>query len=269
MSEPPAVRRGEAQAPIEASGVRSVTLSVVSHGQRPLVENLVRDLAALPGTPACELILTLNLPEPEPEGLTRLAIPVTVLRNRRPLGFGANHNQAFRHCRTPAFAVLNPDLRLPDDPFPALLRRLAISDVGLVAPCIVDESGVQTPFARSLYTPLEIVSRKLGRASIGLPDPAWIAGTFMLLRSRAFDMVGGFDEKFHLYVEDVDLSARLRLAGWRLVTAADARVVHVARYASHRSLRHMRWHLASMIKFWLSRTFWQYRALLRNQKTRI
>lgn len=250
--------------------VASVTVSVVSHGQHALVGSLLEDLAALSSPVIAHVVLTQNLPEPEPTGLDRLRrrTQVTVLRNARPLGFAANHNQAFRHCGTPAFAVLNPDLRLPDDPFPPLLEALAPDDVGLSVPTIVDSEGASAPFARPLYTPMEVVARKLGWATREPAEPAWMAGTFMLLRSRAFDAIGGFDERFRLYVEDVDLCARLRLAGWRITASPNACAIHIARYASHRSLRHMYWHASSMFKFWSSPTFWRYRALLNKQRSK-
>jgi GT2 family glycosyltransferase len=88
---------------------------------------------------------------------------------------------------------------------------------------------------------------------------------FLAIRSEAFEAIGGFDERYHLYCEDVDLCARLRLAGWQLRQARDAVVVHDARRASRRSLRHLGWHLASMTRLWRSDAWRRYRALIASE----
>ena len=79
----------------------------------------------------------------------------------------------------------------------------------------------------------------------------------MLLRSSTFESIGGFDERYFLYYEDVDLCARLRLLGLEVAQTPGAFVTHHARRASHRDLRYLRLHARSMIKFFLSRPFRQ------------
>jgi len=79
--------------------------------------------------------------------------------------------------------------------------------------------------------------------------PEWAAGMFMLFRSRAFCDVNGFDEKFFLYYEDVDICARMHKVGQKIVVCPSATIVHDACRASHHHWRYLRWHLASMIRF--------------------
>jgi GT2 family glycosyltransferase len=76
---------------------------------------------------------------------------------------------------------------------------------------------------------------------------------FMLFRSAAFRKVGGFDERYFLYYEDVDLCARLRRAGYDIRVEAAVRVVHDARRDSRRSVRYMAWHLSSILRYFLTR----------------
>ena len=64
--------------------------------------------------------------------------------------------------------------------------------------------------------------------------------------------VGGFDERYHMYCEDVDLCLRLRGGGWRLARADAAVVEHAARRGSHRQWRHLGWHLRSLWRLWRS-----------------
>lgn len=235
-----------------------ITLSVVSHGQRALVENLVADLVRLQPRGVAKLILTINRPEDPPAGLAALPFETVILRNERARGFGANHNRAFRECATPWFAILNPDLHLVSDFFAASVRNAADA-VALVAPSIVESTGVPADSSRRLLTPWQLVLRVLGnRVPAGGDEVDWLAGMCMLVRSRAFADVGGFDERFFLYLEDADLCLRLRLAGWSIRQTPEAQVVHAAQRASHRSFRYLRWHVASLLKHWLSPAFWRY-----------
>jgi N-acetylglucosaminyl-diphospho-decaprenol L-rhamnosyltransferase len=72
---------------------------------------------------------------------------------------------------------------------------------------------------------------------------------FMLFRSDAFRQVGGFDERYFLYYEDVDICRRLRAGGHGIVFEPRAEVIHDARRASRRRLRQALHHLRSAIRF--------------------
>ena len=103
---------------------RNITLSVVSHGQNALVNQLLEDIQRHCAD-RVSLVLTENIPDPAPLATSALPCPGERIANGRIKGFGANHNAAFAHCRTPYFCVVNPDIRLPSDPFAALLPALA------------------------------------------------------------------------------------------------------------------------------------------------
>jgi hypothetical protein len=238
-----------------------VSISVVSHGQAELVANMLRDLDEHCSTDF-EVLLTVNIPETLPFSSTQFRFPVRVIENAAPKGFGANHNAAFALCRESIFCVLNPDIRLRSDPFPALVNRLDDPRVGLVAPLVRSPAGAIEDNARPFPTPLFILRKALFGApapvyQAGAPDfsPDWVGGMFMLFRRETFAAVQGFDECFHLYYEDVDLCARVRLAGNEIVFCPRVEVVHDARRESHRKLRYLGWHLASMIRFFTSWPF--------------
>jgi hypothetical protein len=85
----------------------------------------------------------------------------------------------------------------------------------------------------------------------------WFSASFLLLPAAAYREVGGFDEGFHMYCEDVDLCLRLRLAGYRL-ECVEASATHHAQRASLRSWRPLAWHLASLARLWTRRSYWNY-----------
>ena len=77
----------------------------------------------------------------------------------------------------------------------------------------------------------------------------------MLFQSAAFLELGGFDERYFLYYEDVDICARLRLAGHEIVVCPWVSVVHAARRESHQKLQYLAWHIASITRFFCSLVF--------------
>lgn len=236
-------------------GVGCITVSVVSHGQGELIGRLLPELMKCPEV--ARIILTLNLPEADVPIAVHLPGRVVVVRNRRPHGFGVNHNAAFKHCETPFFCVLNPDIRLPENPFPALIDCLAGKTVALSAPVVLNPEGGMEDSARCYPTLFGLLRKALGGADgryvaesgLGVMRPDWLAGMFMLFRSEYFASLGGFDEGFYLYYEDVDICARLKKARLDLVLCPHVSVLHDARRTSRRNARYMLWHARSMGRY--------------------
>jgi len=218
-----------------------------------------------------KITVTSNVPEAAPMVPRELLGAVHHVRNERPLGFGANHNRAFARVEAPFFCVMNPDLRIASDPFPELLAAFADPGVGLAAPAAVDSAGALQDNARRLPTPLKVVSRLWsGRAPDYSADCApgaravsvdLVAGFFMLFRSSSFKALGGFDERYFLYYEDIDLCCRLRLSGQSIGWVPRARIVHDARRTSHRNPRYFAWHAASILRFFSSPVYRSARLL--------
>lgn len=244
-----------------------VHLSIVSHGQGQLVDALLRDLARLCADIPLRVTLTLNLPEDLPFAAAGFPFPIEFIRNSDTKGFGANHNAAFRQgprCRY--FCVANPDIRLREEVFAPLLAALdETAMAGLAAPLVRAPDGKLEDNARRLPTPFSILAKAAGHieASWSGDQPDWVAGMFMLFPAEVFERIGGFDERFHLYYEDVDICCRLRLAGYGICLVRAAQVTHAARRESHRKLLYMGWHLASMARFFTSRVFVRCRLRLK------
>jgi GT2 family glycosyltransferase len=239
-----------------------ISISIVSHLQAALIKDLLADIASHCHRYPLEVILTLNLPEELAFNPERFSFPVIVHRNTVPQGFAANQNQAFAQSSGQFFCVLNPDIRIQQDVFPALLTCLQTSNVGVAAPLVMDDQGMLEDSARRFPTPLTILCKAFGGCKgsdydvqSGTTHPDWVGGMFMLLRREVFAEAGGFDERYFMYYEDVNLCARLRLRGYEVNLCPDVSVVHLAQRHSHRSLRYMRWHLASMARFFCSASF--------------
>lgn len=242
------------------------TLSVVSHGHGLLLVNLLRDLAQQDGISEHLVIVTLNLADEMLDEHEHPGLRLLVTRNPVPRGFAANHNAAFQKSIGKWFAVLNPDIRLPER---TILSRLFDSStalgVALRAPVVLSSAGEPEDSVRTNLTPWSLLRRAAGldrdpRQSTGLIQRGrpflWFAGMLLAIDRTAYRKVGGFDERYFLYCEDCDLCARLYVAGFALEQDRSTRVVHDAQRDSHRSAKHLRWHLHSLAKYWLSRGFW-------------
>ena len=240
----------------------ALSISIVSHGQGALVAQLLQDIRTHCAATSLHVLLTLNIEERLLFDIADFPFEIRIISNRERRGFAANHNAAFAQARGEYFCVLNPDVRFDSDPFPALMAGLSDASVGVAGPLVLGPDGRIEDSARRFPTPLGIACKLLG--SQRAPDyaiaqapvyPDWIAGMFMLWRADVFRQLGGFDEGFFLYYEDVDICIRLYRAGFRVVLIPSVRVTHYARRASHHNSRYLLWHSKSMLRFFLKSLF--------------
>jgi GT2 family glycosyltransferase len=234
----------------------SIVVSIVSHNHGEMVSGLVRQL--LNCSEVRGIVVTCNIPEvinlPDDER-------VSLINNSMPKGFSANHNAAFETVAGDAeclfFCPINPDVRLQANPFSPLLTAFNDKAAALVAPLVVGVDGVVQDSHRRFPTLRSLFSKSLGGADgryavvSSQPDfhPEWVGGMFMLFRTESFLQLGGFDEGFFLYYEDVDICARAWKQGFKIVACPSAVVVHDARRDSRRKLRFMFWHLSSLARY--------------------
>jgi N-acetylglucosaminyl-diphospho-decaprenol L-rhamnosyltransferase len=235
---------------------QSITVSVVSHGQGRLVTGLLEDLALCTNVSA--VILTQNVPEDDIPCPASLQPRLQVIHNERPRGFAANHNHAFSLCESYLFAVLNPDIRLPNDPFFQLALALENTDGSVIAPAVRSLTGGLEDSARYFLTPQRLLYKLLGISdgriasqSIAPHEIDWAAGMFLLFPAGTFRKIGGFDEGYFLYYEDVDICTRVWRSGGRVMLHPGVTAIHAAQRASRRRLRYMKWHLSSMLRYFV------------------
>ncbi len=265
-----------------------ITISVVSHGHAVQVAHLLAQISALRTHTIAKVIVTVNIPERD-KALSAPTcsypqLPVHWVHNISPQGFGANHNAAFALCESDYFCVLNPDIALHSgcpNPFAALLAALLAAAVGLAYPVQVDAAGAPLDYERALPTPRAIGQRhgltglrsRAGPAAgpsptgsapeavrlAGSASPVhWASGAFLMFKSEVFRSLGGFDERYFMYCEDVDICLRARLAGYQMARA-DATVVHHTQRRTLKSLQHLAWHMRSLWRLWHSQAYLQYK----------
>ena len=219
-----------------------VAVVIVSHNTR---DDLIRCVASLRGaTLPLQTVVVDNASGDDSAGVVAERFPeVTILRNPQNVGFGAASNQGVAATSAPCVLFLNSDAELRPGALEAMYALLQDRpDLGIVGPRTVEADGtVQVSFGPEL-TPLgEWRQRRLVRGvkrrrapalrrSAALAarehEPAWVSASCALARRAALEAVGGFDEGFFLYEEDVDLCRRMRQAGWKVLFTPSAEVLH-------------------------------------------
>lgn len=240
-----------------------VSLSIVSHGQGALITRLLDDIGhpGWRGDTTFEVIVTLNIPEDEHWLEGPFPFPVTVIRNERPKGFGANHNAAFRIARGKLFAVVNPDIRLSSFRIDDLIIALDREKAGVCGPLVKAPDGADEDSARRFPTITRLFRRKLRtkhapdyRPSATPVEVDWLAGMFLLFPSSIYREIGGFDERYFMYLEDVEICRHLGHRGRTALWVTSTAVIHDASRASRRSIRHLRWHIGSLARYLFAST---------------
>jgi GT2 family glycosyltransferase len=222
-----------------------ISVIIVNHNGE---EHLRRCLVSLPGAEVGNEILVVdNASSDGSLDMLRADFPeVRVLEQSRNLGFGAANNVAAAQARGEYLLLLNADAWLETEALKRLHERLQREErLALVAPTLLypdgrrqfvwsPERGVAGEALQQLRNRFE--NRKWAhgafmRRASRLVGRLWFTAACVLVRTEAFRVVGGFDERFFMYFEDVDLCVRLENAGWRLAHEPDAVVRHAGGFA--------------------------------------
>ena len=214
---------------------------------------------------------------------------VTIVEPGNNLGYGGAVNFAASRLDDSVgwILVANPDAALQPDTIASLLAVAGESPrAGALGPRLTDEAGLVYPSARELPAlrtgighalfanrwPSNPWSRRYrgeGRASTeSFRETGWLSGALLLLRREAFEEIGGFDDAFFMYFEDVDLGQRLAASGWSSLYVTSATAVHTGASSTRRAAEAMnRAHHRSAYTY-LARRYsawwlWPLRAVLR------
>jgi len=179
------------------------------------------------------------------DNLDDIEVPLSIVRNPENRGFGAACNQGAAGSLADYLLFLNPDMRLFKDSLsvPAtFMERPENRQVGSVGIQLLDERGRVSRTCTRFPTPGRFFSKMVGLDRL---FPAWfpshfmfdwdhlesrevdhVIGAFFLVRRSVFEELSGFDERFFVYLEDLDFSFRAWQAGWRSFYLAEAQAYH-------------------------------------------
>ena len=233
-----------------------VAAVVVSHAQ---ADELERSLPALRAQ-VDELVVIANVSGSVPAG-------IDAVHNERPLGYAANLNRGAALTSAELIVAANPDAT-PEPGAVDALRAFAEQRprCGVAGPRMLFPDGTWQPSRRRFptvggtivrRTPLRLVvpqRRHFHLDDVPPVEPVradWMLGGFLLLRRTMLDELGGFDEGFRLYGEDIDLQYRAARAGWECWYVPGAVVRHEHHAVTDKSwlTRRTLWHWAGIARF--------------------
>jgi GT2 family glycosyltransferase len=214
------------------SSVPDVSVSLINANSREL---LLACLESLHGVEAEVVVLDNASEDGSAEAIRERFPAVRVIEQEYRAGFGANNNTVIRATSGRYVFLLNADTTSDDWGLGRMVAHLdANPRVAALGPKLVHPDGRQQASAWRFPTPgvaargLVTLGRRDVVQSIGREarDVDWATGAALLVRRKALDEVGLFDEGFFMYSEETDLCLRLRRAGWRIHYFPAVTVVH-------------------------------------------
>ncbi len=205
---------------------------------------------------------------------TLSSIPrVRIVENPSNEGFSRGNNMASRYAKGRFLLFVNPDNILPPDAVQRMVRVLDDNeDVGIVGPGLEYPNGMLRPSARAFPSLRDLVRKRLmprrwhkryHQEIVEEPQAIrrvdWLVGACLLIRRELFEQLHGFDERFFLFFEDIDLCRRCHALGKQVLFAPDIRVQDRERRLSGHGMlslltnRTTRIHVASAMKY-----FWKW-----------
>lgn len=162
---------------------------------------------------------------------------IKLLVNKENLGFSKACNIGAKNARGEYLFFLNPDTKIFKNSIQNLLQYIKENpSVGLVAPKLINRSGHAQPSVKKLPTVLGVFKEYYLNISNSfdeyVPDGSepveveCVYGAAFIIRKDIFDKLGGFDEKFFLYYEDLDLCRRLKNLNLKIIYYPKAKIEH-------------------------------------------
>ena len=189
------------------------------------------------------------------------ALPGRVCRHRfrQNVGFGAGVNRGASCVEQDSALVINPDARIVDWDVQRSLATMATSNAWIGAPNLVEPNGQPEVCWGELQNVSDLVGRVLGRTSlVKRSDPVaagacleagWVSGACMLLDMQVFTALGGFDPRFFLYYEDMDLCRRVHRSGHAVLKLGHGTVEHASHGTMRSSLRRRVRNYTSLVRY--------------------
>ena len=232
-------------------------------------DGLARCVASLQRSGVTDIVVVDNGSTDGSTALVRtLGVPCRLIRAPRNGGYVAGANLGARSSQRELLFICNPDLVTEPDAIERLAEALdAHLDAAVAGPMLLETDGSVYPSGRTFPD----LGEALGHGFVGLfwrdnpwtrryrlvgdeqhraRNADWVSGASFLVRRDAFEAVGGFDEAYFMYVEDVDLCWRLHRAGWAVLYEPSSRVVHEqGRSTSREPYRMLVAHHRSILRF--------------------
>jgi O-antigen biosynthesis protein len=260
-----------------------LSVIIVNYNVRQFLENALTSIdRALEGIEG-EVFVVDNASDDGSAEMVKSKFPlVHLIENAANLGFARANNLALRRATGRFLLLINPDTIVQEDTFRVMMRFFEETpDAGLAGCRILNPDGTfQLPCRRSFPTPwvaftkisglsaLFPSSRVFGRYTLSYlsQDETYpvdaVSGSFMMLRREAYEKVGGLDESFFMYGEDLDWCFRVGRAGFRVYYVHATKIIHFKGESTRRSDIDELRHFYGAMRLFVRKHFGRSRVLL-------
>lgn len=222
-----------------------LAILIVSYNSRSDLETVLRSLTETAPTVPHEIVVVDNASTDSTPAYIRERWPgVRLIASESNLGFAQANNLGIRNTSSELVLLVNPDTIVSGSDVDRLVSVLESQpDVAVVGPRIVDGAGrAELSFGAMISPWAELRQKILVRGNDRGVSPItaivdrmtrrtrrvdWVSGACLLIRRQDLDQVGGFDPRFFMYAEDVDLCAAVRAQGRSVLFSAEPQVVHL------------------------------------------
>ena len=233
-----------------------VSVIIVNYNVKEFVQNLLNSLEKASKNLAVEVIIVDNASDDGSVELIREKFPnVILVANKTNLGFGKANNIGLQMAKGKYLLILNPDTLVQEDTFEKLISFFERTpDAGMIGCKTLNPDGtLQLSCRRSFPGPWTSFCKVTGLSSIFPKSKIFakynltyldenktcevdaLSGSFMLMKKEAYEKVGGFDEQFFMYGEDLDLCYRVQKAGYKVYYVPETQIIHYKGESTKRS----------------------------------
>lgn len=222
-----------------------ISIITVNYRTEDRLKTLLASIETTEDCPECEWIVVNNSPE---ENLKNILdnfvenVRITIIDNPKNIGFGAGCNQGAVRASGEILLFLNPDCEFTGGSFNTIVQRIKDDrKIGAVGPRLIDREG-NTEFSwdwfpgilseyrmRRMKMRAQVKDVKQHLDATLYSEPLrvdWVTGGALFMRSSVFNQIGGFDDRYFLYFEDVDLCKRLGRAGYSVWFDPSFELIH-------------------------------------------
>ncbi|MCK4886675.1 MAG: glycosyltransferase family 2 protein [Planctomycetes bacterium] len=224
-----------------------LSIIIVSWNVKKDLANCLRSIEENPASKPFEVIVVDNASSDGTVESVRNKFPeVVVIANSQNLGFAAANNQGIEKSQGEYILLLNPDTIVYSGSLEVLIEFMDENeDVGICGPRLLNNDGSIQRSARRYPSFRGALHRHTAFKFLGVfkgeykkwlmkdfgqdeqKDVEQLMGAALIIRKSVLDKVGGMDERFFMYYEEVDLCYRIKQAGWRVVFLPGASITHL------------------------------------------
>jgi len=269
---------------VDIPGVPELSVIIVHHQTPELLKLCLNSIKKTVRDINHEVIIVDSATSRKSAELMKEKFPEAIfLPHKENLGYSRGVNLGIQKAKGKYLLILNPDVIVVGDSIQKMLDYMKKhSDIGMLGPKMLNFNGTAQRTYFGFYKPITIIARRtfLGRFKPfkkalydflmadsdvdKIQTPDWLMGSAIMVNKQVIEKVGGMDERFFMYFEDVDWARRFWHNDFKVVYFPEAVMYHYHQRESKSKLglfdpifnKKTRWHIKSAIKF-----FWKYKNL--------